>query len=469
MHHRRVLIADADFRSLDTLASELTARGCEAYFATSEEELGTVVGTRAWDAVVVDLALPDLDGLLAASAIARRFPEIPIVLTGTATDLAERADDILTSGFGALQKPVNAGQLMCTVEQSTEVSRLKGENRMLREQWEERDPPEDVASRDPQMVDALRQAATAAETSDPVAICGPPGTERDVVALYIHRCSARARGPFVRLECGHDIVAFEEARFFGRISSDASGADQRTTGRVGMADGGTLFLDNIEELSPRCQAKLLRFIEEGQFLPAGEGGGHLPPERADVRILSGHLHATTSLAPNARLRQDLLYRLNALSISIPPLCERPGDILPLARRFVHRFAIETSKATHGIDREAQRLLAEYDWPGNVDELRDCIRSAVTGAKRDVLLPEDLLRGPCRTEVSGIIGGVTGPTIEDAQRQLIFKTLNETGGDHEEAARRLRIAVTALAAKLERYQNAGTVAPQLAGVGELKKC
>lgn len=469
MHHRRVLIADPDFRSLDELATELTARDCEAYFATSEEELASLAGTRAWDAVVVDLALPDLDGLLAAHAIARRFPEIPIVLTGTPEALAKRADDVLASGFRALEKPVNAVQLACAIEQATEVNRLKNENRMLREQWEEREPPDDVASRDPQMVDALRQAATAAETSAPVAICGPPGTERDVVALYVHRCSARARSPFVRFECGHDIVAFEEAQLFGRASRDAGGAEQRTTSRVAMADGGTLFLDNIEELSPRCQAKLLRFIEEGQFLPAGEGDGRQPPVRADVRILSGHVHNSGTLRPDARLRRDLLYRLNALCISIPPLCERPGDILPLARRFVRRFAIETSKATHGVDPEAQRLLVEYDWPGNVDELRDCIRSAVTGAKRDVLLPEDLLRGPCRTEISGVIGGVTGPTIEDAQRQLILKTLHETNGDRDEAARRLRIAVAALAAKLDRYQDAGLVAPVPAGAGGTKKC
>jgi len=469
MRLRRVLIADSDFRSLDNVAAELTARGCEVFFATSEEELACLAGTHTWDAVVVDLALPDLDGLIAARAIATRFQAIPIVLTGTAAAIAERADDVLASGFDTLQKPVNAGQLIRAIERSTQVNKLKNENQMLRDQREEREAPEDVASRHPQMVDALRQAATAADTSEPVAICGPPGTERDVVALYIHRCSARARRPFVRFECGHDLVAFEEAQLFGRASRDTNGTEHRTTGRLGVADGGTLFLDNIEELSPRCQAKLLRFLQEGQFLPAGERDGHQPPTRADVRILSSHLRDTRTPFPDVRLRQDLLYRLNAFSISIPPLRERPADILPLARRFVRRFAIETSKNTHGISPEAQRLLVEYDWPGNVDELRDCIRSAVIGAKRDVLLPEDLLRGPCRTEVSGVIGGVTGPTMEDAQRQLILKTLNETGGDRDEAARRLRIAVTALAAKLERYKNDGLITPALAAAGEPKKC
>ena len=467
MRLRRVLIADSDFRSLDNVAAELTTRDCEVFFATSEEELASLAGTHTWDAIVVDLALPDLDGLRAARAIATRVQDIPIVLTGTADALARRADELLASGFDTLQKPVNAGQLICAIERSTRVNKLKNENRMLRDQREEREAPEDVASRDPQMVDALRQAATSADTSEPAAICGPPGTERDVVALYIHRCSPRARHPFVRFECGHDLVAFEEAQLFGHVSRDPNGAEHRTTGRLGVADGGTLFLDNIEELAPRCQAKLLRFIEEAQFLPAGDG--RRPPTRADVRILSGHLRNTRTPSPDARLRQDLLYRLNAFSISIPPLRERPGDILPLARRFVRRFAIETSKSTHGITGEAQRLLVEYNWPGNTDELRDCIRSAVTGAKHDLLLPEDLLRGPCRTELSGVIGGVTGPSIEDAQRQLILKTLNETGGDREEAAKRLRIAVIALAAKLERYENDGLIASVPAGAGELKKC
>lgn len=469
MHLKRVLIADSDLDKLDELGAEFTAHGCDASLVSSVKELVALLQADTYDAVIIDLALSDANSLLAAQAMADQCPGLAVVVTGARSVLARRAAELSSSGLDVVQKPFNVPQLLNTVQRTVEVRRLREENKALRDQWEEREGPDDVASRSPRMVDALRQAATAADTSDPVAICGPAGTEKDVVALYIHRCGARARGPFVRFECGRDRAAFEEAQLFGRASRDANGVEQRHSGRLGVADGGTLFLDNVEELSPGCQAKLLRFIGDGQFLPAGEADGRQPPPRVDVRIVSALLHDPRTSLDDAPLRQDLLYRLNAFSISIPPLRERPDDVLPLAKRFLRRFTLETSKNIHAIAGEAQRLLTEYDWPGNVAELRDCIRTAVTGARHDVLLPEDLLRGPCRTELSGVIGGVTGPTLEDAQRQLILKTLNETHGDHEETARRLRIAATALTAKLDRYEAEGLIASAAIAGGEVKKC
>ena len=186
-----------------------------------------------------------------------------------------------------------------------------------------------------------------------------------------------------------------------------------------------------------------------------------------MRILSASTHDPRTLAEERQLRHDLFYRLNAFSVSIPPLSARREDIGLLARRFLRRFALEASKNIRGISPEAERLLAEYAWPGNVEELKDCIRTAVSGAEGGLLLPEDLLRGPCRTEISGVIGGVTGPTLEDAQRQLIVKTLNETRGDRVEAARRLSISAAALAAKVDRYQADGLIAA--AGPKGTKKC
>jgi len=468
MAAERVLIADADGAALDRLCAELIEHGCDVLAASSADELLILSANAGYDIAVIDLALPGLDAFAAAHTLAVAAPDAPLILMGHPAALTERCPDLLAASFAVLQEPLGPGQLAQAVERAAELRRLREENFMLRAQWEERESPDDFSSRSPRMIDALRQAATAADTAEPIALYGPPGTETDIVALYVHRCSRRARGPFVRFDCGRGPAAFEEARLFGHNSSEPACA-AGGAGYVELAGAGTLFLDNVEELAPHCQAKLLRFIEEGQFLAAGASAADRPPSRADVRIISASMRDPRTVAEGRELRHDLFYRLNAFSVAIPPLSDRPEDVRLLARRFLRRFALEASKNIRAISPEAERLLAEYAWPGNVEELKDCIRTAVAGAEGGLLLPEDLLRGPCRTEVSGVIGGVTGPTLEDAQRQLIVKTLNETHGDRAEAARRLCISAAALAAKVDRYEADGLIASAAAGPRETDKC
>ncbi len=444
MQVTRILIADSDLQAFDRLGADLTARGCEVFVAVNAEDLTVAAAVHAPEAVVLDPALFDGDGAAAAKSLLANYPALLVAL------IAEDDGAPAAPGFEVLRKPFTAAELIQALDRAAEVRRLRDENRVLRTDSEERDGPEDLAIRSPQMVDALRQAATAADTSEPVVLCGPPGTEKDIVALYIHRCSARARGPFVRFHCGRGPVGLEEAQLFGR------GSGERQAGRLAVADGGTLFLDHIDELSPPCQAKLLRFVDEGQFLPAGA-----PPVRADVRIVCSIGRDLGACGDGERVREDLLHRLGAFSITVPPLSARPADVLPLARRFLRRFAIETSKDLRGISPAAERLIVEYEWPGNVAELRDCIRTAVTAARGCIVLPEDLLGGPCRHEAGS---GITGPTLEDAQRQLIVRTLEEMNGDPAATAQRLRVPLAVLAAKLKRYREEGLIAPATTPAG-----
>ncbi len=473
-----ILVADPHHPTLESLRAMLVAHGYEALLASNAGELVKVAVENHCDLGLIDLDLPATGGIEAAKTLALRSPGIFVILMAQPAAMAGGSEELLASHFTALQKPLGPGQLLPAIEQADEVKRLREENMMLRTQWEEDEGPDDFVWRSPQMIDVLRQAATAADTDEPVVIYGAPGTEKEIIALYVHRCSRRADKPFVRFECGRGSGPSEQAELFGREHHGPRDHSCSWGGRLALAAGGTLFIDNIGELSTACQARLLRFIEEGQFLPGdthqlaapAAQAPRCPPSPADVRIVCASAHSLLDADGANRFRKDLLYRLSALSLSVPPLSARREDILPLARRFLRRFAVELSKEVHDISPEATRLLREYSWPGNVSELRDSLRTAVTGAQSNVLLPEDLLRGPSRRVVSGVIGGVTGPTLQDAERQLIIKTLHETHGNRSEAARRLSITTSILSNRLARYRDRGLIAVHTrVSAGEAKGC
>jgi len=479
MNVDRILIADTDDSALDRLGTQLAAHGYEVFLASSSDELLEVASTRGCDMALIDLALPGRGGLEAARALTAVAPGASVTLMGERSEIGDLSEDLRACHYSYLQKPLTPGQVLLAIDQAAELKRLREENRMLRNQWEEDERPEDLVYRSPLMIDVLRQAATAADADEPMALYGAPGTEKEILALYAHRCSRRVDKPFIRFECGRATGTNEEAELFGREYDGSNGAIWRRAGRLELAAGGTLFMENISELSPGCQAKLLRFIDEGKFLRANADGFGLsvptPGRRhsthnADVRIICSSSRALDGACGAAGLREDLLFRLNALSIRIPPLAERREDILPLARRFLRRFALEARNDVREISPAAARLLEQYDWPGNVAELRDTIRTAAISAQHQVLLPEDLLHGPSRAVVSGVIGGVTGPSLDDAERQLILKTLHETHGNRTRAARRLCITTSTLCNKLARYRDSGLlgVAPLVAGRGG-KKC
>jgi two-component system response regulator HydG len=459
----RVLIADPDVTVLDQIGGELTAHGYEVFPATHADELRQHRAARRCDVALIDLDLPGGRGLGVAHDLAMERSELCVAVMGPADRLSNLADELLDAHFGMLAKPVTTGQALLTIEQVLELRRLREENHMLRRQWEEDEGPDDLVAHSPEMVDVLRQAATIADTDRPVLVCGPPGTETEIVALYIHRCSQRANGPFIRFECGRASAAREEADLFGRHYEGPNAAVWRGSGRIDLAARGTLFLEHITALAPAAQAKLLRFIDEGQFLRADaqhfglaapREGAQATPTRADVRIVCASSHHPDELSNLRRLRHDLLFRLSPLSITIPPLTRRLCDIRPLAERVLRRVARETGQCARRLSPDAARALEEYDWPGNVAELRDTIRAAVLGADHPTLTPEDLLRGPSRRVISGVISGASGPSLEDAERQVILQTLRETGGNQTEAARRLCVAMGTLRNRLARYRSRG---------------
>ena len=439
----RILIADSDEGTLRRLGDELAAHGYEVALASDAAALTHGLAEHGCDVALIDIDLGG-DGLAAARKVCAQAPEARVIVMAEPGRAQQRASELLKDHCALLHSPVDICQLLIALDQAAGVSRLRHENRTLRQQWEDSEAPGDFVSHSPLMIDLLRQAATAADTDEPVIICGPTGTETDIVALYIHRCSRRSDRPFVRFQC-HATGPGEQAdALFGREHVAPDGVAWRSHGLLDLAAGGTLFIENAHLLSDGAQAQLLRFIQETESLDGA----------TRVRILCSSEPGAHEMDPLGRLRQDLLFRLNTFALNIPPLSERREDVLPLAHRFLARFARALSRDVVDISETATELLEEYDWPGNTEELKHTIQAAVSGARGRVLAPEDLLRGPSRRSSSGVVGGVTGPSIEDAERQLILIALRETGHNKTETARRLGISMSSLCNKLARYRSEG---------------
>lgn len=372
MFARNVLIADHDDATLERAGSELAAHRCEVFLASSSAGMLDIAAATPCDTAFIDAGLSDGGGLEAARTLAAVSPETLITITGSGQFFDEHAAELADAGFDFQLRPLLLERLLVTIQRNELITRLRRENQMLKSQWEDDRGLDDFISRSPQMIEALRQAATAAETSQSIIITGPRGTEKEIIALYIHRCSSRADKLFVRHECGRPTPALEELDLFGHGSTCP-------IGRIALARGGTLFLDNITSLSPAAQTRLLRVIDESE---------------TDVHVICSSAAEVDAFATSA-IRSDLLYRLTQLSITIPALAERRMDILPLANRFLARFALQQGKLIRGISPEATRLLLAYDWPGNIQELKDTIRMAVAVARHQFLAPADFARGPYR--------------------------------------------------------------------------
>ena len=381
----RIIIALESLTETEELKSKLDACGNEAVAAHSIQHLLELSTTKGCDVAFIDMNAGGGDGLDAARTLRNITPDAAIILVGEPNQINSPFGEFISLGFDFVQQPLSCEQALIVLERAKEIIRLKNENRLLESQWEDDEGLDDFISRSPRMIEALRQAATAAETLDPVLIYGPPGSEKEIVAFYIHRCSYRAEHLFVRYRCGRLGEASEIVELFG-----CGGVQTADGGRARLAAGGTLLLDNVCELRPASQARLLRFIEDGCAINVS----------AQARNNSVRIICTTAGDLHARMRKnifrpDLFYRLNTLPITIPPLNERPEDIVPLAQCFIQRFACEAGKDVRGMHEKAAALLQAYDWPGNVEELKYLVRSAIAAAQHSKLMPEDLLRGPAR--------------------------------------------------------------------------
>jgi len=395
-------------------------------------------GTAPYDVIVTDLRLPGADGVAVLRAARERDARTSVLLM-TAYGTIETAVEAMKSGaFDFVQKPVDLEQLELRVSRGLSHRRLLHEVTELRAEQAVRQAADEIIGESSQLRAVLDLARRVASSRSTVLVTGETGTGKELVASLIHRTSRRCDGPLVKVNCAALPETLLESELFGHERGAFTGADAQRVGRFEEASGGTLFLDEIGEMSLTTQAKLLRVLQDQEFHRLG-GTRVL---RTDARIVSATNRDPEAMIRERRLREDLFFRLNVIRIHLPPLRERPDDLLALAHHFLQHFARELDRPVRGFDEDALARLRSHPWPGNVRELRNCVERSVLLAGGPRVRAGDLSIGG--TEHQGGAGAWAllppeGITLGEMERRLVLESLARAGWVQKDAARLLGVS------------------------------
>jgi len=401
-----------------------------------------------FDLVLTDLKMPGLDGMEVIRRVQAERPEVPvIVITGHAT-LDSAVAAMKAGAFHYLAKPFRLAEAREVVRSALELSRVKRENRELKLRVEQLKNPHAIITQDLAMQRLIETARRVAGTDASVVIHGESGTGKELLARYIHQHSRRAQGPFIAFNCGALSEDLAAAELFGHEKGAFTGAQARRVGLIEAAQGGTLFLDEVAELPLSIQIKLLRVLQEREVLRVGA----VEPVKVDVRVLAASNRDLQQAVETGQMRADLYFRLNVVTLTLPPLRERRDDIPLLAYYLLRKFAVTMDRPVKEISPEAMQRLTEYDYPGNVRELSNFIERGVALAEGEVLdaqhLPQHLGRLTVRVFTPPI--AATPKTLEAQEREHILRALEAARGNRSEAARMLGIDRVSLWRKLKKY-------------------
>jgi two-component system response regulator AtoC len=439
----RVLVADDERNLRDLIVRELTRKGHDVEGVADGQAAVDRLADTTYDVLVLDMNMPRKKGIdvLRELAGAADAPQI-IVMTGV-QDVATAVEAMKLGAYDYLTKPTRIEELDVLVRKAAEKGQLLRDNVALRARTPGAEPFGGILTKSARMQEVLRIVERVAPTDSTVLVLGESGTGKELVARAIHERSARAERPFVPLHCGALPREVFESELFGHEKGAFTGAINVKPGLIELADGGTLFLDEIGEIDPDMQVKLLRVLESGAFFRVGG----TRPRRVDVRIVAATNRDLAEAMRIGEFRQDLYYRVNTITVTLPALRDRPGDVPLLAQHFVE------TNATYGRKRLGERALAaieSYAWPGNVRELLHAIERAVILAKGDEIDPGDL-----PPEVSGTTGATPAgggtASFEAMERQHIINTLRQVRGHRGKAAALLEIDPKTLYRKILAYR------------------
>jgi two-component system, NtrC family, response regulator HydG len=443
-----ILVVDDDFAHRTMLKTLIAGWG----YAVSEADDGSAaidaVHRRPFDLVLMDIRMVRVSGIEALEEIRQINPAIPIILM-TAYASVETAVEALKKGaYDYLTKPLDFDELRLVLERGLEHTHLKEENLLLKERLGIRFDRRNFIGRSEPMTKLLDLVAQVAPSEATVLICGESGTGKEIIASAIHYNSLRKQGPFVKINCAAITETLLESELFGHEKGAFTGADRRKEGKFRQANGGTILLDEVSEMSLSMQVKLLRVLQEREITRVG--GEEVIP--IDVRVITATNRDLVRDIAAGRFREDLYYRLNVVTLQVPPLRERREDIPLLAVHFLKEFAEKNHKEIKGFSPQALDRMLRYSWPGNVRELMNTVERGVVLSRSDYLDESDLspvlLEKSSPEENEGTTAG--GSSLEGVEKTTILKTLEEAGGNKSEAARRLGITRRTLHQKLRKY-------------------
>jgi DNA-binding NtrC family response regulator len=466
MSIQRILVVDDDTLSRQFLVEAISALGYQPIEAKSGSEALERAQSTNPDLVMTDMKMPGVGGVELVRNLKTQYPELPaIMMTGEST--IEGAMEALRSGAeDLLLKPCTAEAIEVVIDRVERLTRLIRENEYLRSEVVGAAPSAMVA-KSPAMLEVLRNATRVARTKGTVLITGENGSGRERTAHFVHQNSTCNNGPFVRVNCAAVTESQLETELFGHERGSLSSAHKPKQGRFEIADGGTLLLAELGDMSPAFQAKLLRVLDRGEFERIG--GKHALT--TDVRVIVTTSHDFAAKTRTGKLREDLYTRLNASTIHLPPLRERREDVVPLAQHFAHFHAQKHGLEVPQFTKEALDRLTAWNWPGNASELESVVQRAVVHLRHTTIDVSDLVFGPTTTDATGakptaigahvptseLSDSLANRTIEEIERVAILATLQATRGNKTEAARRLGVTARTLSNKMKLWRATGLVA------------
>jgi two-component system, NtrC family, response regulator AtoC len=453
MNHTLILVVDDDDSTRVYLSALLTSLGYAVETAASAEEAESRLGGPPAPALVLlDLVLPGTHGLDLLNRLKAIRPEVPVVILSALGQIKTVVDAVSRGAADYLTKPFQEPELELAIAAALEKQRLQDEVKVLRRRLDLFAEPVDLLSASPQMVRLREIARQVADTDAPLLLLGETGVGKEVVARFVHAQSSRRDKPLVRVNCAalpHDLL---ESELFGYERGAFSGALRDKPGKFEQAHRGSILLDEIGEMSPQLQAKLLHVLQDGEFSRLGSR----QPTRADVRVLASTNRDLQRAVAEGAFREDLYFRLNVIQLRVPPLRERREDVTLLANCFVRRYAERDGGAARSLPARLLEAFLAYDWPGNVRELENAVR-------RYLILPdlEMALASLQRPRPAGPPAVSRAPAVslkklaadaaEQAEREVVGRVLTETRWNRRQAAQRLNISYKALLNKLKKWE------------------
>ena len=455
MEKKSILVVEDDQSTRDTMLDLLSEAGYEVQGAQDGEEAMEIAEEFGFNLVITDLKMPKKDGLQVLEEVRKMNPQtIVIVCTGYGTvDTAVRA--MRLGAYDYITKPVKTDEIKLVVQRALDYQRLQVENVLLQKQLKAKYRFKNLVGDSDLMQQIFQFIEKIAATNSTVLICGESGTGKELVARAIHYNSDRKDGPMVPVNCGAIPEDLLESELFGYEKGAFTGALKTRIGRFELADGGTVFLDEIGDMSPGLQVKILRVLQEHEF----ERVGGVKSIKVDIRIIAATHRDLEKAVKQGTFREDLYYRLNVIPIVIPPLRERKSDIPLLSHHFIKRFNRGKKQNISGVSPEAMKYLLQYHWPGNVRELENIIERLVILKGEGMIEQEDLPEKLLVSEWSDVMppldipdSGISFNTaVSEFERKLILRALNKTNWIKNRAAKLLQLKRTTLVEKMKKIQ------------------
>jgi two-component system response regulator AtoC len=446
-----VFVVDDDDSTRDHLSVLLSGLGYGVALATSgDEALSRLTSTHIPAVVMLDLVMPGMSGLDVLDHIKSTYPQIPVVILSAVGQIKTVVNAMNRGASDYLVKPFQEAELTIALESALEKQRLRDEVRVLRRRLDQFDPAEFLSS-SPQMHRLKEIARQVAETDAPVLVLGETGVGKELLVRYIHEQSPRRDKPFVKVNCAalpHDLL---ESELFGYERGAFSGAVRDKPGKFELAHKGSILLDEIAEMSPHVQAKLLHVLQDGEYSRLGARHS----SRADARVFASTNIPLEKAVADGRFRQDLYFRVNVIRMEVPPLRERPEDIPLLTNAFLRRYLERYSSPVREMPPELGQAFRRYDWPGNVRELENAVRRFAILPDVTMALAElsktrpEAREAPLTEDLS--LKTIASQAAERAEQEIVRRALAETRWNRREVARRLQISYKALLNKIKKWQ------------------